>query len=1749
VKKHGGRRIRARAWSQACVIALLINLLIFPPALPAQGQVSKSWNGGPGNWTDFNWICTNNCSGEVIPYPDNNVIPGYDFLASIATGNDDVTLQPPIPISVDGLTLGSGSGSSVLTIHGDDQLHEPASLTIGGSYTAVSGSLTINGGGTLNVQNFGTLNLQDLTPGGGNTTAITNNGAITFSGSGNLQLNDGGAGNTFLLQSSGSGVLVLSDQAQIFGINGSESLINDTGHTINVGIDQFNAPTGATNAAVTGLNLFGNNGNINIGGVFQTPAQSPGATHDGPPVSTLTIETGFSNSGTVFTADGNELQLLSLSGETAAFNNDGNITLGQSSGATLQLFDGGSGTTFDLKSNNFTGTLTLNAASNIQGAIGTESLISDGGHTINVNGFGEIDNLKYFENDGTINIGTSFGLNQQPLAHDGGAFVPPTPSASLTIDTSAASGALGFSNAYNTGQGTINVADGAALILQNTSGVSTALLNNDGQINLGNLSGGYLALNSGGAATAFDLGSGNFGGVVNLFGNAMIYGVSGNESLINDAGHVIAGSGTITNLASFTNNGTLLAIASYGGPLTVTPTLTNWDAASQTMNGGTYGAEGTTLQLTSLGSGTILNLINGGLVLAAGGLITGDGATDAVSTVTNAVNSEIYFLGTGTQQSPYQISPAGGTLSLTASATAPGFPDSSLRVEGGSNVQIGNNASGSILNQAITSNGTFADADVEVDNSSSLSLAGFTNSTNNAFASASVEVCATFGCYSAVEPGSTLNVSGNFIQSGTGLNSLYVEQGSTATVGGLTNSTGAFDPGKSYVSPYSQVSVMSASNQGQPTQPGTGSTLNITGYNGFTNISASGMLTGGQYQIGANSVLNYNGSTNITGIGADTVLILDNEGGFDANEDLTQTGTITNNGVDAISNSLAVNNGVLTLQNGASLTLTPVSGSFTNNGFLNLLGPDDGSAGSTLDLSNTNFTNVSGDGVLSGGSYNIAGDSELIYSGADINKIAANTSLTLDGVESFVLNANNGLHDGVGNTLTEVDGTLRLLNGASMALGTFNNITSNAASQGGLHSSFGLSGGTLQFGIIEVGDGSSLSYNGPDITTIAAPASLTLDGNWNLVSSSGNPDALSNSLTTVYGALAVNNAGNLDLSQPFTNVTGDGHLQYGNITVDGGALSYFGSQINTIDSGASLTLGYGNAGECRYNNCTWGLQAISGNEGTDAISSSLSTVNGTLAVVDGASLTLTGDQGSFTVGSNGTLNIGVGQSSFYNGSTVDISAVNFTNISNGTLSGGNYLIGTDSLLAYNGENNITAIGANTSLTFDNDWLGSTGAIQNNNSDALSNSLARNDGTLNLQNYASLNLGSGSFTNGVTGTVTLTNQSSLGITGVYTNLGVTNLNGGGNILTAQGFANGGTLNVGAGDTADFRGGDFVSLTVFGQLSGGTYNIGGTMIYDGPAITSIGAVSAPAERPGFGLSQPAQVTLDAANGGAAQILTSDGSNALANLTVIQTESSLTLSNGASLSVTPEGGTFTNEGTLTTGGTGGNTFNVTGDVFNTSPGVVNLSATGDQMNITGSFTNDGTVTIAAGATLSVDDGAGTFLLESGDLSGGGELDADLVQTGGTFNPGGDPQSFDVTGNYTLDAGAVLDFDLAGLGTGQYDQVVVGGSASIDPNAVLQVTLDNGFTPLAGERFTDIFSWGLGATPTLLSFNNQALGLLFSMVLDPNNSHEADLLVSSQTSSATPEPGTLWLLLSAMLIGGGITWKVRHARKNWIK
>jgi len=345
-------------------------------------------------------------------------------------------------------------------------------------------------------------------------------------------------------------------------------------------------------------------------------------------------------------------------------------------------------------------------------------------------------------------------------------------------------------------------------------------------------------------------------------------------------------------------------------------------------------------------------------------------------------------------------------------------------------------------------------------------------------------------------------------------------------------------------------------------------------------------------------------------------------------------------------------------------------------------------------------------------------------------------------------------------------------------------------------------------------------------------------------------------------------------------------------------------------------------------------------------------------------------------------------------------------------------------------------------------------------------------------------------------------------------------------TAGSFGNTGTLNVRAGATVEVPGGSLLQNVVGNELTGGVFNIAGTL--RAPNLDSVNSVSS-------------RVVLD---GPTSRLVNPLDVDALASLATIASGGELGVINGR---------TFTTTGDLTLGGTGrltvgaGSQFTVNGTITNLAAGTFssgqlavagtlrfndadintiagdltlddagasivdqnnldafrNLSAVagagrlalsnGRNLAVSGPLSNAGNLTVGvqgnttptsltvsgaltqtAGVT-SLSAGSitapGGFLLQGGALQGNGTINGDMV-VDGVIRPGFSPGLLMVTGDVQQSTNAMMEFELGGYArgvVGGYDGVDITGDLTFDAGSAgtLQIALLGGFVPAYGDTF----------------------------------------------------------------------------------
>ena len=160
----------------------------------------------------------------------------------------------------------------------------------------------------------------------------------------------------------------------------------------------------------------------------------------------------------------------------------------------------------------------------------------------------------------------------------------------------------------------------------------------------------------------------------------------------------------------------------------------------------------------------------------------------------------------------------------------------------------------------------------------------------------------------------------------------------------------------------------------------------------------------------------------------------------------------------------------------------------------------------------------------------------------------------------------------------------------------------------------------------------------------------------------------------------------------------------------------------------------------------------------------------------------------------------------------------------------------------------------------------------------------------------------------------------------------------------------------------------------------------------------------------------------------------------------------------------------------------------------------------------------TVNLNGTLDVQ-GTGGADLKGGALGGSGTLTGNLLAEGGLLSPGNSPGTITVTGNYTQTSLGKLLIQLGGTGTGQFDVLAVGGTATL--GGTLDVELYNGFTPQLGDTFAFLTASSISSDFTTFTGLDIGNGLQLEEVFSPDHS------TLSLEAVSVPEPGTLLLLL----------------------
>jgi len=792
----------------------------------------------------------------------------------------------------------------------------------------------------------------------------------------------------------------------------------------------------------------------------------------------------------------------------------------------------------------------------------------------------------------------------------------------------------------------------------------------------------------------------------------------------------------------------------------------------------------------------------------------------------------------------------------------------------------------------------------------------------------------------------------------------------------------------------------------------------VTNTNNGLNISGSSLANSGQIILSApvsfgTTSLTFSSSGTVTLSGRGTITLNANSFGGDSiggSAKLLNQSTIQGaGGFDMTFNNAKA--GVINAnESGVQLVVgrNQGQGASTNTGLM------EATNGGQLAMGSLTLNNVGGTIKASGKNSYV----QLEGEGQGGETFTGGTWTTANGGVIQVVDGSALLDGTNGNTITN-SGTMQLVDGAAHPGGNFQGTINNTGTiqvlshgnQVGLNIPGGQTFTLMGGGSLTLGDGTSNSYNNQ--TGISGGGTFV---NQQLVQGSG----------YILNLTAVNNSGTINANVP----TGTNNLQL--------QLGRAGASTNTgtieATNGGVLLIGstaINNVGGTIAATGTGSNVSLVGSLGTSGLTITGGTLdgsNGGVVYGQGGSLL---DGTTSTVNNAGTMVINYqdlqAQGTLKNTGTMQILAPTndngqtFLQIPNGenlTLTGTGSIImgdGTD-----NSYNNNAAIGNNlgTNGTFDNkSTIEGTGGI-------VLTAGVTNDGTI----IANVPTGTSGLMLLIDRVGNIQNNGTIRAT----NKGIFYIGGGS--CCGNPFTNAGTMIADVNSTVDLQNANPFGNLANGTLTGGTYNVTGTLQIPGNITTN-----------------DAKITL---TGKTSQIL-NPSTNALTGFVTNGAKGSFDLKAGQTFTSV---GTFTNQGAITVGK--GSTFTV--------------GAGGSYLQTNGRTTVNGKFTLSTAEgkpdepASDSEPGTAGIRIVKGSLLGNGGTIAAHVSSSGTVMPSDSRTTtgkLQITGGYTQTAMGALDANITGANSGQFNVLNVTGTATL--GGTLNIKLLNNFVPLIGATF----------------------------------------------------------------------------------
>lgn len=203
---------------------------------------------------------------------------------------------------------------------------------------------------------------------------------------------------------------------------------------------------------------------------------------------------------------------------------------------------------------------------------------------------------------------------------------------------------------------------------------------------------------------------------------------------------------------------------------------------------------------------------------------------------------------------------------------------------------------------------------------------------------------------------------------------------------------------------------------------------------------------------------------------------------------------------------------------------------------------------------------------------------------------------------------------------------------------------------------------------------------------------------------------------------------------------------------------------------------------------------------------------------------------------------------------------------------------------------------------------------------------------------------------------------------------------------------------------------------------------------------------------------------------------------------------ISQDAGTLISQDGGTLISQdgGTLISQD-GGTLISQDGGTLISQDGGTLISQDGGTLDVRGPGGRAEAATAASGLTQTggeIDLGSteivGSLTVNGGVLSGSGLIQGDLTINGGFLAPGHSPGLIAVSGNYTQGSGGTLIVEAAGGEANQFDQVQIGGTATLNGALILHTI--GGYVPIPNDSFVPLGFHGVSGAFSSITSNASA-------------------------------------------------------------